>query len=494
MPIMLRCRNKSFMKRPFILINTNATRPPVSPVGLEYVAETLEQAGISISIIDLAFEADWRAAMERELKNSEPLAVGLTVRNIDDSSFVSKRSFLPWISELVEETKKLTTAPIVLGGVGFSIMPDAVLEYVHADVGIYGDGEEAALLLAQSLIAGEDIWDIPNIAYWRGNKIVRNTRVDVDLNRFPQPRRRLLDNRKYEQMGAMVGVETKRGCSETCIFCADPVAKGKKMRMRPPAIIAQELHDLAEQGISWLHFCDSEFNLPITHAKEICQAIISLGLNERLRWYCYCCPTSFDRELAKLMKKSGCAGVNFGVDSLCDEQLLRLDRRHSLEDVAELVRILRDEDLNFMFDLLIGGPGETEQTVSTTINKVKELDIPLIGISVGVRVYPDTPLGKAVAGGFNNQGLHPAATSLSQPVFYLSPLLGDEPLTLVQSLVAGDPRFLFLATPADRENYNYADDESLCQLIENGQRGAYWDIIRRAKNRPEVKSDGNALD
>ena len=131
------------MVRPFVLINTNVTRPPVSPVGLEYVAETLEQAGIPIIIIDLAFEENWRSAIVRLLKDNEPLALGLTVRNIDDSSYISKRSFLPWISEVVDETRKHTAAPVILGGIGFSIMPTAILEAVHADMGIYGDGEEA---------------------------------------------------------------------------------------------------------------------------------------------------------------------------------------------------------------------------------------------------------------------------------------------------------------------------------------------------------------
>ncbi|UCH50800.1 MAG: radical SAM protein [Chloroflexota bacterium] len=469
------------MMRPFVFINTNVTRPPVSPVGLEYVAETLDQAGVPIHILDLVFEADWRKAIRRELGDNEPLAVGLTVRNEDDSSFVSKKSFLPWISEVVEETRKLTAAPIILGGIGFSVMPEAVLEVVRADMGIYGDGEEATLLLAQSLAAGEDISTLPNITYRRKEKIVRNPRVDVNLKQFPRAHRRLFNNRKYEQLGAMVGVETKRGCSEACIFCADPVAKGKKMRLRPPDIVVQELQSLTEQDISWLHLCDSEFNMPLTHAKEICQAIIRHRLNNRLRWYCYCSPIPFDRELASLMKRSGCAGVNFGIDSLCDEQLLRLGRRHRLKDVAELVRILKQEELDFMFDLLAGGPGETEQTVTATISMVKELDIPLAGISVGVRVYPNTPLGKAVANGFGNDELHPRTSSPSEPVFYLSPLLGNEPLTLVQRLVAGDPRFLFLAAPAEKESYNYAGDEFLCQLIEGGNRGAYWDIIRRTK-------------
>ena len=469
------------MVRPFVLINTNITRPPVTPVGLEYVAETLNRAGIPITVIDLAFEADWHEAIRSRLNGIEPLAVGIGVRNIDDSSFVSKKSFLPWIKEVVAEAKKYTEAPIVLGGVGFSVMPAAVLEAVNADMGIYGDGEEAALRLVRSLIAGDNVSTVPGIAYRRNGKVVCNPRLDVDLNRLPHPRRRLFDNRKYERLGAMVGVETKLGCAEACIFCADPIAKGKRARLRPPDIVVQEIQDLIEQGISWLHFCDSEFNLPVKHAKEICRAIISKRLSDKLRWYSYCSPISLDKELAKLMKRSGCAGVNFGVDSLCDEQLLRLGRRHNLKDVAELVRILRQEDINFMFDLLLGGPGETEQTVGATINKIKELDVPLTGISVGVRVYPDTPLGKAVATGFNRRGLHPRSISPSRPVYYLSPQLVNRPLELVQSLVADDARFLFLAAPSDKESYNYAGDEFLCRLIEEGQRGAYWDIIRRAK-------------
>ena len=469
------------MLRPFVFVNTNVTFPPVSPVGLEYVAEALNEAGVSVQVLDLTFETDCRGALERELEHNEPLALGLSVRNIDDSSFVTRKSYLPWISELVKEIKRLTGALVVLGGTGFSIMPDAVLRVTGADAGIEGDGEETALLLARSLITGEDISHLPNMVYWQGTDVVRNPRAEVNLNHLPMPRRRLFDNRRYEQMGAIVGVETKRGCSEQCIFCADPVAKGKRVRVRPPAMVVQELHDLVEQGVSWLHLCDSEFNLPIAHAKEMCQTIIQHRLGNRLRWYCYCSPVPFDRELAQLAKRSGCAGINFGVDSLCDEQLLRLDRRHDWRDIAELVHILREEGLNFMFDLLVGGPGETERTVRATIDRVKELDIPLVGISVGVRVYPHTPLGKAVASGFSSEGLHPRTSCLSEPVFYLSPLLGNDPVALVHQLVAKDPRFLFLSAPADEESYNYADDEFLCKLIEEGNRGAYWDIIGRTK-------------
>ena len=468
------------MARAILLVNTNVARPLVSPVGLEYVGESLIKVGVPVRILDLCFEPDWKASLQRELKCAEPLAVGVSVRNTDDCSFASRKSFLPWIRNVVTELRKFTEAPVFLGGVGFSTMPEVVLRATQADGGIEGDGEEAMVALAKSLVKSEDFSDLPNMVYWRNGDVICNPRVDVDLRYLPMPRRRLFDNRRYEQFGAIVGIETKRGCSQKCIFCADPVARGARVRLRPPEIVVQELQDLLAQGVSWLHLSDSEFNLPLGHAKDVCRAIIEKGLGDKLRWYCYCAPILFDRELASLMKGAGCAGINFGVDSLCDDQLHRLGRIHSSDDVHQLVDLLRREGLNYMFDLLMGGPGETVETIRTTIDKARKFEVPLVGIAAGVRVYPNTALGKAVADGSIKKGLYPGTDEdPDQPVFYMSPSLGDEAVTLINQLVANDPRFLVLAAPAEEGSYNYADDEVLSQLIEQGARGAYWDIIRR---------------
>jgi len=435
-----------------------------------------------VQVLDLAFVTDWKTALARELNDNEPLAVGLTVRNTDDCCFVTRKSFLPWISKVVTEVRRLTQAFVLLGGIGFSIMPEAILRLTQADAGIAGDGEEAVLALTRCLMNSKGISHLPNIVYWHKGNIVCNPRVDVNLQHTPGSRRRLFDNRRYEELGAMVGIETKRGCSQQCIFCADPVAKGSSIRLRPPLTVVQEFQDLLAQGVSWFHLCDSEFNLPIGHAKEVCHAVIQADLGDKLRWYCYCSPTPFDHELASLMKRAGCAGINFGVDSLCDEQLSRLGRSHSTSDIQRLVPLLKQERLNYMFDLLIGGPGETKETVRLTIKKARELNIPLTGIATGIRVYPGTPLGKAVANGSIKDGLCPGAGhTFSEPLFYLSPYLGSDASALINELVAGDPHFLVLSSPAEEGSYNYADDEALCRLIREGARGAYWDIIGRRR-------------
>jgi radical SAM superfamily enzyme YgiQ (UPF0313 family) len=479
-------------RRPVLLVNTNVSRPPVSPVGLEYVSHALIDAGVPVEVVDLAFEDSWRGALRRALQSGQPLMVGVSVRNTDDCSFKSKKSFLPWIASVVTEVNNITDAPVFLGGVGFSAMPEVGLKAVPATAGIAGDGEEVVIELVGRLEKNEEWMDLPGIVYRRGSGIVSNYTRPADLNAWPLPRRRVFDNQRYQKLGAMVGIETKRGCSQKCIYCADPLAKGRRVRLRPPATVVEEIRDLLDQEVCWMHICDSEFNLPAEHAKEVCRSIVEAGLGDRVRWYTYCSPVPFDTELARLMKSAGCAGINFGVDSLCDEQLARLCRTHSLREVLSTIAVLRSEGINYIFDLLVGGPGETPQTLRTTIERVREYDIPLAGIAAGVRVYPGTALAMAIAEGATKGKLfEDESHTHREPVFYLSPELGDDLFSLIDELVAGDRRFLHLSAPSDEASYNYADDEMLARLIEQGARGAYWDILRRNRQIDHPGGFGN---
>ena len=465
-------------RRPFLLVNSNVSRPPVSPVGLEYTGEALRQAGFRVEVLDLAWEDDWQQALEH--MPPDPLAVGLSLRNTDDCSFATRHSFLPWIAKLVAEIRRRTPAPVVLGGVGFSVDPQGSIRATGADLGIEGDGEGAAVLLARTLEGGQDPSRIPGLVYQRDGAVIRNGRRPPDPASFPSFRRDLFDNGRYEREGAIVGVETKRGCPGKCIYCADPVAKGRTTRPRPPERVAQEIENLVLRGVSWLHLADSEFNLPLAHATEVCQALLHHHLGGKVGWYCYCSPLPWDPGLARLMKQAGCAGINFGVDSLDDGQLKRLGRPHRKKDVQELVRALKGEGMNFMFDLLLGAPGETESTVKYTLEEARRLEVPLVGVAVGARVYPGTPLGARHL----KEGLQPAKPAPGEPLYYISPVLGPHPQELVRALAGDDPRFLLLAAPDQPGSYNYAGDQLLSQAIARGERGAYWDILRRMRGIP----------
>ena len=474
------------MTHSILLINSNTSRPPVSPVGLEYVGEALQEAKMPVNILDLAFEADWKTALARKVGDSEPLIVGLSVRNTDDCCFATRKSFLPWTRDVVNEIRRLTKAAVILGGVGFSVMPQTVLSQTLADYGVAGDGEETMVALTQHLLRSDSVSQLHNLVYWCQGNIISNPRINVDTQYMPLPRRRLFDNRRYEQYGAMVGIETKRGCNQRCIFCADPLAKGNKIRLRPPSSVVQEFRDLVAQKVTWFHLCDSEFNLPVSHAKEICLEIIRRRLGDRLNWYTYASPVPFTQEIATIFQRAGCRGINFGVDSGNNHILQVLGKDFTTEDLQHTASICHQQGLVFMYDLLIGGPKETKETLQQTIRVMKQLSPSRVGATLGMRIFPGTKLSNMVRqmGPLNtNPNLHGSVNRNEQfftPVFYLSSALGENVSQYVSSLIEEDERFFFMNSPEDNaKNYNYNENSLLVEAIRKGYRGAFWDILRR---------------
>jgi hypothetical protein len=181
------------------LVNTNRITPPVAPIGLDYVAEALCAAGHEADILDLCWEERWEPAIARFLGSGEYGLIGVTVRNTDDCSFATRESFLPTLSSMVECIRKHTGAPIVLGGVGFSI------------------GEFSLAELSGRLESNRPWNDLPGLVVRRDGKWRRNPGSARTLTDLPPMSRSFLDNRRYFREGGQAGIETKRGCPRRCI-------------------------------------------------------------------------------------------------------------------------------------------------------------------------------------------------------------------------------------------------------------------------------------
>jgi hypothetical protein len=162
--------------------------------------------------------------------------------------------------------------------------------------------------------------------------------------------------------------------------------------------------------------------------------------------------------------------------------LRRLGRDFQAADLEAAAERCRRHGLVCMFDLLLGGPGETEASVRHSLAWMQRVAPDRVGLSVGVRVYPGTPLACLAAR--EPEALHgPGATStdFAAPAYYLAPALGEGIFSLVRSCVGEDRRFFFSdPTDADR-NYNYNANDVLVQALAKGYHGAYWDILRRCQ-------------
>ncbi len=410
-----------------LLVNTNLMKPPIAPIGLDYLADSILAAGHEASLLDLCFSTDTEADIEAACR-AAPDIIGCTIRNTDDCFFASGAFFLPGIREIIHTLREHSDAPVALGGVGFSLMPEAVVEYCGADFGIAGEGEESFVQLLGALGGASDLEQVPGLVFWDEGGLQRNRPVDSLLDRLPVRTRSFLDNRRYFAQGGQAGFETKRGCPMTCVYCADPVSKGKRSRLLPPRRVVDELQRAARPG----HRPHAHVRLRVQHPA----AARAGGLPGRHR--------------------RGAGGEDPLVRVLFGGALRRGDRgaapprrlrRHRLRrgqrqrrDAAEAgtalqhrrtwrqtARICRDAGIPFMYDLLLGGPGETGETARESLALVRKADPDCIGISVGVRVYDGTPLAEQVRGMGPleaNPALHGARMDnerLLRPLFYLSP-------------------------------------------------------------------------
>ncbi len=474
------------MKRKIVLlINPNQMKPPVTPVALDYLAQSLEEKGLEVKVLDLAFSADAEEDIHAALKETDPLLIGVTVRNLDDSYLASQDFCLERTKGIIDLLKAHSEAPLVLGGVGFSIAPQATLAYCGVDLGIWGEGEEALPLIAERMAGGSGLHDVPGLIFREGNAFHWNTARFWDLKQAALARRGAIDNLRYLKEGAAVGFESKRGCDQGCAYCADPVAKGRKVRLRDPAQVAEELANLHVQGIDHFHTCDSEFNIPEFHAIAVCEEIVRRGLGNKIRWFAYVSPTPFSEELARWMRRAGCAGIDFGVDHGAPVMLEALGRPHTPEDIRKAARLAKEQGFSLLFDLLLGGPGETRRTIDRAIDLMKETSPDRVGVSLGVRVYPGTPLFRQLRSrspGLQNPNLQGAVEGNDgylRPLFYLSSVLGEDIDDYLEGRIGGDVRFLFGNRNQVDRNYNYNDNSVLVTAIAEGYRGAFWDILRR---------------
>ncbi|HQG48804.1 MAG TPA: radical SAM protein [Sedimentisphaerales bacterium] len=471
------------------LINTNRMMPPIAPIGLEYVAEAAVRAGIEVTVLDLGLRQDPAKAIREHFRSRNLSLIGLSFRNVDDCFWPSAEWFVPGLAKLVQDLRTVCDAPIVVGGVGFSVFAPQVVEYTGVDFGIRGDGEASTISLYQQLHNDRNFAEVPGLLWRQGERIVVNEPAwpaDLSLS----IRRTMVDNRTYFARGGQIGFETKRGCNRLCLYCADPLSKGSVPRSRKPEEIADEIESLLSQGIDVLHTCDAEFNVPRSHAMAVCEELNRRSLGERVRWYTYLAVTPFDAEMAAAMRKAGCVGINFTGDS-ANERMLRTYRQpHRSEDLADAVRLCRENGIKVMIDLLLGGPGETPQTAAETIDFIKRIDPDCAGTSMGIRIYPGTGMVDAVQAEGpleTNPGLrrkYGGPVDFFRPTFYLSPALGPDPARLVKDLIAGDQRFFEPMTEqpdAQATDHNYNNNTQLADAIAAGARGAYWDILHKLR-------------
>jgi len=402
-----------------ILISANMERMNLLPLplGPALVAAACRTAGHDVVLLNLMFEGDTKSAMQDCIAGFRPEFIGISVRNIDDQNMAAPKFLLPPVREVVKTCRSLCDAPIIVGGAGYSIFPASALRYLGADMGIQGEGETTFPALLERVAKGAPVSGLSGL-YLPGRPPADRT-FARNLDDLPLPESGLWIPSVRGKSEFWVPVQSRRGCPLDCSFCSTSAIEGRTLRGHSPEAIAAWLEQLASSGFSNFNFVDNTFNLPPSYAKELCRKIGERGL--AMNFWCIIYPKWVDSELVELMARVGCSEISFGFESGSDHMLASLHKRFNTEEVRTVARMFADAGIFRRGFLLLGGPGETRESVEESLAFADSLNLDALKVTVGVRIYPETPLAATALA----EAMIRPDDDLLWPRFYLAPRLRD---------------------------------------------------------------------
>ncbi|MFW9822791.1 MAG: B12-binding domain-containing radical SAM protein [Candidatus Thorarchaeota archaeon] len=359
-----------------LLVNPNKFQnPPVIPVGLEYLKTALEKYNYNVEILDLCFSNTPREDLDKILKKKSFDLVGLTIRNIDSANYYNNQFFLADFKPLVMCVKE-HKIPVVLGGSGFSAMPDEILEYLNADYGITGPGE---IIFPKFL----ELWQSNNIT----QKILDGWEVGVD-KQLIYLRGNNFDYPKYLKEEGIVGFRTHIGCSNQCPYCTEA---NTRVQFGDISNIVEELAHLVNKGYHHFHTCDSEFNTNLKFSRDFCLALVERNLD--MKWAVYMKPIPYNEDFFKYLHESKAYLITLTVDS--DKRIQTLNK-YNYDDLVQIVKFSKKYDIKLAIDLSVGYPNESLKSVKYVIEFLRNHRPFTVGVNSIYRIYNNTSLAALI--------------------------------------------------------------------------------------------------
>lgn len=418
---------------------TQFDESPIYPLGLCYIAAQL--SGQDVSIFDMNTSQEPYGELYDKIRDIRPQMIGLSLRNIKvatpgghHSSFVPHEETIKIIRKAAPDTL------IVAGGSAFSLYAEDIMKRLpEIDFGVSREGEESFPELLKNLKQPEAVKGV----YFRKKEEIHFTghRGFIPSNKISSPNRSLVDAAKYLSSPYSIGVQSKRGCGLKCIHCSDRYLFGKKIRLRDPVEVVDEIEHLIKQdGLKDFSFVDQEFNIPMNHAEEICKEIIYRKLN--VKWTAWFNVKYINQDLLEMVKKSGCARLSFSPDSASDSILKRLKKNFTARELIRTYVLASKIGMEVEYSFMVNGPGETIFTLFETLLFVvkakyalrKKLLLHNLLMTTPIRIYPWTELRKIAV----QEGLIDLDNDLVEPVFY-----NPAPLRHVVGIMSRCSRFVW---------------------------------------------------
>lgn len=393
------------------------SEPPVFPIGLSCIAASVKKHELRVFDPNIAEEP--AAGLQRILEGFRPEVIAISLRNIDSTN---KRKVVFYYSRLKEILDIIQSSPcdrawIIVGGSGFSMFAREIMQdELRIDYGVYLEGERTFPELLEHLEKPEAVRGI----YYRENGAVKFTgpNTQTDLITAPLPDRATIGITPYVGIPDAIGIETKRGCMLGCIYCIYGFLNGKNMRLKPPVRVVDEIETLVkEHGVKGFTFIDSVFNVPSSHAEEICREMSRRKL--KVKWSAWFNEKGLTRQFIELARDAGCKNVILSPDGFSDEILKKLGKNIKKEDILKGYAILKNiEGLEVNYNFFKNPPGQTFAAflslMSFCLKARREMGRRVHFEFNSIRIEPHTALFKLAL----EEGIVKETQNLLLPVYY----------------------------------------------------------------------------
>ena len=352
------------------------------PLGLLYVASSLEQAGHTVNIIDcepMLYSPDETLQL---ILDSTPDIVGFTATTPEIHGVES-------LAKMVKNAN--VNIKIMVGGSHVSALPRQTLnDCPYLDYIVVGEGELSAVHIAN---------DLPDTA------IIR-TDNEKTVDSYPLPARHLVDYDQYKYawpgrgMVKMDVLESIRGCPFMCTFCS---VRGVKPRRRDVKRVVDEIEgSYKTYGTQLFMFFDDTLTVSRIHVYDLCEEIINRGLHKHVVFYANTRANTTTPEMLDKMIEAGFTEMSMGVETGSAAMMKAIKKGTKIEQYEQVFKWMLERGLQTRASFIVGHAHETHETVLESIAFAKKIDLMRCAVNI-LTPYPDThSYDQAIAG----DGLH----------------------------------------------------------------------------------------
>lgn len=358
------------------------------PFGLAYVAASLQNAGHTVTVVDMEGNSLSPDTAVKLVVQSEPEMV----------AFGGMVTRFRYVKELALGIRKaLPDVFMCAGNSGASTVPDLYLKSCKLDCVVLGEGEITSVELADAVSSGQEWTCVAGLA-WLGTdgsverSCAREPVADLDDLPWPAwdlfPTENYVDSMDHRQKKVRhMEVLASRGCPFNCVYCYR--IYGRNVRRRSPQAIVNELKELVRRfDIKYSGFPDDLFTSDREFVMETCR-LIRRELPD-LKWSCLGRVNTVDREMLEAMRDAGCDWISYGIESGSDRMLKRMNRGVSAQQCLEAIHLTESVGIHAEGSFIIGMFGETRDSVKETVEFCRRADItaPMLFVTP----YPGTAI------------------------------------------------------------------------------------------------------